>query len=108
ILLRRRTDSGLLGGMTEVPTTGWTARQDGGTTPEHAPFAADWRPHGVVTHVFTHFELRLSVYSANAAGHETDNGWWEPVANLDRQALPTVMKKVVAQAIPTAFSKRRA
>eukprot|EP00913_Durusdinium_trenchii_P026880 g25215.t1 len=32
ILLRRRAESGLLGGMTEVPTTAWTARTDGGTT----------------------------------------------------------------------------
>ncbi|MGO7465409.1 A/G-specific adenine glycosylase, partial [Rhizobium ruizarguesonis] len=32
ILLRRRTDSGLLGGMTEVPTTAWTARIDGETS----------------------------------------------------------------------------
>ncbi|OQM76978.1 hypothetical protein BFN67_10810 [Pseudaminobacter manganicus] len=29
ILLRKRTESGLLGGMSEVPTTGWTARKDG-------------------------------------------------------------------------------
>ena len=59
ILLRRRIESGLLGGMTEVPTTGWTARIDGETTTEAAPFAADWQACGSVTHVFTHFELRL-------------------------------------------------
>ncbi|HCJ72226.1 MAG TPA: A/G-specific adenine glycosylase, partial [Agrobacterium sp.] len=29
--------------------------------------------------------------------------WWEPVTNLDAQALPTVMKKVIAQAIPSAY-----
>jgi A/G-specific adenine glycosylase len=108
ILLRRRPATGLLGGMTEVPTTGWTARQDGGDTADHAPFAADWLPKGTVTHVFTHFELRLSVFRADGVdGAPVDNGWWEPVANLDEQALPTVMKKVIEQAIPDAFRSKR-
>ncbi|MCB5202961.1 A/G-specific adenine glycosylase [Neorhizobium sp. T786] len=106
ILLRRRIESGLLGGMTEVPTTAWTARQDGGQTVEHAPFDAGWQACGTVTHVFTHFELRLSVFRAQTIAAETrDQGWWEPVATLETQALPTVMKKVITQAIPLAFEK---
>ncbi|WP_051671890.1 MULTISPECIES: A/G-specific adenine glycosylase [Agrobacterium] len=106
ILLRRRIESGLLGGMTEVPTTAWTARMDGGTEASHAPFAAGWQAAGVIVHVFTHFELRLTVYRAQVPdGLKTgpDDGWWEPVTNLDAQALPTVMKKVIAQAIPSAY-----
>ena len=106
ILLRRRAESGLLGGMTEVPTTGWTARQDGGRTADHAPFPASWEPCGTVTHVFTHFELRLSVFRTKASMPQADQGWWEAVTNLDAQALPTVMKKVISQAIPLAFEKR--
>jgi A/G-specific adenine glycosylase len=104
ILLRRRIDSGLLGGMTEVPTTGWTARIDGGQTPHHAPFPADWAACGTVVHVFTHFELRLSVFRTQAEKIAVE-GWWEPVENLESQALPTVMKKAITQAIPLAFRK---
>jgi len=105
ILLRRRIDSGLLGGMTEVPTTAWTARLDGETTLEAAPFDADWQACGTVVHVFTHFELRLSIFrAAVGAISGGDDGWWEPVTNLDAQALPTVMKKAIAQAIPHAFN----
>ncbi|MDS7596394.1 A/G-specific adenine glycosylase [Agrobacterium tumefaciens] len=106
ILLRRREESGLLGGMTEVPTTGWTARIDGGTDASQAPFAADWQAAGSIVHVFTHFELRLSVFRAQVPdGLQTsrNDGWWEPVTNLDAQALPTVMKKAITQAIPMAF-----
>ncbi|MCM2476614.1 A/G-specific adenine glycosylase [Rhizobium sp. CG5] len=103
ILLRRRKDSGLLGGMTEVPTTGWTARLDGDDSEDGAPFAAAWQACGAISHVFTHFELRLSIYRAQITQRSGDDGWWEPVTNLDAQALPTVMKKVIAQAIPTAF-----
>lgn len=108
VLLRRRIESGLLGGMTEVPTTGWTARIDGETSADAAPFAADWQPSGTVTHVFTHFELRLSIWRvAIPARIEGDDGWWEPVTNLDAQALPTVMKKAITSAIPRAFQQSK-
>lgn len=105
LLLRRRPDSGLLGGMTEVPTTAWTSRIDGATGSEAAPFAADWQACGTVTHVFTHFELRLSVYRVQVERDKAGavHGFWAPVTNLDGEALPTVMKKAIAAAIPTAF-----
>ncbi|MBX4976230.1 A/G-specific adenine glycosylase [Rhizobium lentis] len=109
ILLRRRADSGLLGGMTEVPTTAWTARLDGETSAAAAPFAAAWQASGTVTHIFTHFELRLSIWrTAIADKVSTNDGWWEPVTNLEAQALPTVMKKAIAAAIPLAFKTSRA
>jgi len=104
ILLKKRIESGLLGGMTEVPTTGWTARIDGATGTDAAPFAADWQASGAVTHVFTHFELRLQIYRvAIPYPVEINDGWWEPVTNLEAQALPTIMKKAIAAAIPLAF-----
>jgi len=103
IFLRRRATSGLLGGMTEVPTTAWTSRLDGGSTVDHAPFEAGWEACGAITHIFTHFELRLSVFRAQTPKIAIDDGWWEPVTNLEAQALPTVMKKAITQAIPLAF-----
>jgi len=104
ILLRRRVESGLLGGMTEIPTTAWTARQDGETSVEAAPFRANWESAGTVTHVFTHFELRLSIFRVAIKDRVPINdGWWEPVTNLEAQALPTIMKKAIAAAIPLAF-----
>ncbi|MBB4184884.1 A/G-specific adenine glycosylase [Sinorhizobium terangae] len=108
VYLQKRAGTGLLGGMTEVPGTGWTARHDGETSVDAQPFAAPWQACGTITHVFTHFELRLSVYRANVQRPETGtNGWWEPVASLGAQALPTVMKKAIAQAIPNAFKTER-
>jgi A/G-specific adenine glycosylase len=105
ILLRRRIETGLLGGMTEVPTTGWTARVDGETSADAAPFAADWEPCGTVVHVFTHFELRLSIWRvAIPSALPSVDGWWEAVTNLHAQALPTVMKKAITSAIPLAFN----
>ena len=107
VLLRKRPASGLLGGMTEVPGSHWTARIDGATDTSAAPFAANWQPRGVVTHIFTHFELRLSVYSADVDEVPDVHGFWEPVEKLDGEALPTVMKKAVETAIPDAFRIRK-
>ena len=108
IFLRRRGDTGLLGGMTEIPTTGWTSRIDGDTASTAAPFTGEWAAQGVVTHVFTHFELRLTVYRAETAETARADGWWRPLAELNDEALPTVMKKAIAQALPDAFAPDRA
>ena len=110
VLLRKRGDIGLLGGMTEVPGTDWTARIDGDATPAGRPFDAAWQACGSIVQVFTQFELRLSVYRANVAAHdsaEQGNGWWEKPETLQDQALPTVMKKAIAAAIPGAFRPDR-
>ncbi len=107
VYLCKRGDKGLLGGMTEVPGTDWTADAQATQTP---PFAAEavplWRDCGGIVHVFTHFELRLAVRHAEVARDAiTANGWWEPRETLAAQALPTVMKKVIEKALPGCFVK---
>ncbi len=100
ILLQRRPEKGLLGGMTQVPVSDFTARKDGETSSAAAPFSARWRPSGTVIHVFTHFELRLDVWRAETPEYDPGHGWWEPVDNLAAQALPSVMKKAIEAALP--------
>ena len=101
ILLRRRPENGLLGGMMEVPSTewrkrGWSAR----SARRHAPLAADWRVlPGMVRHSFTHFHLELVVMAARADGVMPVDGVWCPPARLGEHALPSLMKKVVAHAM---------
>ncbi len=97
VLLRRRPEKGLLGGMMEVPSTewhevGWTADQ----ALAQAPVAAEWRLlPGLVRHGFTHFMLELIVLSGMAMS-EAANGIWVPLDRLGDYALPNLMKKVVA------------
>ena len=99
VLLRRRPDKGLLGGMMEIPSTDW-----GSTPPRNAeqaaPLSADWvKVPGRVEHTFTHFHLELSVLRATAISSAfRDNGDYRWVARCDLggEALPTVMRKVVA------------
>ena len=104
-LLRQRPPKGLLGGMTEVPTTQWQARAEG--MPDamsflaDAPLEADWqRKPGHVRHTFTHFHLELAVFVARVTSKQAKHaqGRWIAAEEVDAQALPTVMRKVVALA----------
>ncbi|UXN60867.1 A/G-specific adenine glycosylase [Phyllobacterium zundukense] len=108
VYLRGRAETGLLGGMAEVPTTSWTARLDGETELDAAPFPANWIATGNITHIFTHFELRLKIYKAHEVEKDiAAGGWWVKVDELGGEALPTVMKKAIAAAIPDAFARRK-
>ncbi|MBI1262617.1 MAG: A/G-specific adenine glycosylase [Rhizobiales bacterium] len=112
VLLRRRPPKGLLGGMMEVPTTTWLENQ---STEDQwlaqAPASVTWKKRGgLVSHGFTHFELQLVVYEARVSATiaKKAEGIWVPVDQLDGEALPTVMRKVVAHAMSDAgplFSK---
>jgi A/G-specific adenine glycosylase len=105
LLVRTRPEKGLLGGMTEVPTSDWLAAQDDKTALKQAPVlkgVARWhRKAGVVTHVFTHFPLELAVYTANipARARAPAGMRWVPIATLADEALPNVMRKVIAHAL---------
>ncbi len=107
ILLRRRPEKGLLGGMAELPGTPW--RPEPWPTAEAlslAPAHAAWRHAGRVHHVFTHFELHLDVYAAETAAIRVNDGYLAPAATLDGEALPSVMRKCLA-AISAAASRSR-
>jgi A/G-specific adenine glycosylase len=107
LLMRTRPAKGLLGGMTEVPTTEWTQDFDAGSAVDGAPRfpkgakSVLWRRvPGVVRHTFTHFPLELTVYvatvSANAQAPAATR--WVALADIAGEALPSLMRKVVAHA----------
>jgi A/G-specific adenine glycosylase len=105
LLVRSRPEKGLLGGMTEVPTSDWLAGQDDAAALEQAPSlkgVTRWhRKAGVVTHVFTHFPLELAVYTATVPPRTRapEGMRWVPVATLADEAFPNVMRKVVAHGL---------
>jgi A/G-specific adenine glycosylase len=105
LLVRTRGEKGLLGGMTEVPTSHWLAAQDDKAALQQAPElkgVARWqRKAGVVTHVFTHFPLELVVYtsSVSARTRAPEGMRFVPIATLHDEALPNVMRKVIAHGL---------
>jgi len=99
VLLRRRPERGLLGGMMEFPSTGWRAKPWGpAEAMASAPLAAKWTAlPGNVRHGFTHFELELRVFTGCARANQA--GVWCPIDRLSNMALPTLMKKVAKHAL---------
>jgi A/G-specific adenine glycosylase len=99
VLLRRRPEKGLLGGMMEVPSTEWTTSLLRNVETA-APLKTSWKKlKGKVEHTFTHFHLELSVLKAKpviAIGELCPTYRWVPRQELYSEALPTVMRKVVA------------
>ena len=101
ILLRRRAEKGLLGGMMEVPSTDWGPEFPPSRALTHAaPVPARWQAlPGTIRHTFTHFHLELKVVAGRVGPDAPTNGVWCPPARLDDHALPSVMKKVIRHAL---------
>jgi len=112
VLLRTRPARGLLGGMAEVPTTAWAVdfhlSQALAAAPRfHLPLPSGqtevlWRRlPGAVRHVFTHFPLELTVYRAEVPRQAAAPAGmrWTAVAELGNEALPSLMRKVVAHGL---------
>jgi A/G-specific adenine glycosylase len=97
VLLVRRPDSGLLGGMRALPTGPW---EEAPPALAGAPVAADWHMMAEgVAHGFTHFDLDLALAAARVGAHQAGaadaGGEWWPVDDLDRAGLPTLFAKAV-------------
>lgn len=100
ILLCKRPESGLLAGMTSVPTTDWNSNKDGSLGKKSAPFPAKWKMHGRIKHTFTHFHLELEVWQARITFSPDFEGWWSSIDEIPLEALPSVIKKVLELASP--------
>jgi A/G-specific adenine glycosylase len=108
VLLRRRPEAGLLGGMLEVPSTEWAETlPEVGEALRTAPVRGEWwAVPGVVSHTFTHFRLESLVYRMIAPADASLTFWadpqrcrWVPRRDLDRVALPSVMRKIIAHGL---------
>src|SRR5262249_10552734 len=124
VVVLLRAANGLLGGMTEVPTTEWStdfvvahaitnapefpqsdgesAQEAGRKTSSKVALKVSWhRVPGVVTHVLTHFRLELIVLRArlpkSAGTPERMHG--SALDAITGAALPSVMRKVLAHAL---------
>jgi A/G-specific adenine glycosylase len=97
VLLRTRPDKGLLGGMSEVPSSEWAEKLPRDPA-SFAPVSAEWQKvTGLVTHTFTHFHLELTVHCATLPRIKLPDETYRltPITDLGGEALPTVMRKIV-------------
>jgi A/G-specific adenine glycosylase len=101
VLLMKRPEKGLLGGMRQPPLGPWTEKfPSANEAALQAPFSAEWRKlAGLVRHGFTHFELEIEVYAAEVGKRPKTDGNWVAADDLGEAALPTVMRKIVFHAL---------
>lgn len=90
VLLRRRTEKGLLSGLTEMP---WN-------TDCSFPFENGWEiSKAAVSHTFTHFRLTLTLVSGRTEdASRICGGFFAPVSGLDGHPFSSLMKKVIKTA----------
>ena len=100
VLVRRRPERGLLGGMTEIPIGPWL-ENGARPTARDAPIRARWRPvPGRVSHVFTHFAAEIAVWRAEVEFIDApDQCRWAAKSALFEEALPSLMKKIARHAL---------
>jgi A/G-specific adenine glycosylase len=86
VLVERRPDRGLLGGMLGLPGSDWAEQRP----PPAPPLPAAWTEAGVVRHGFTHFALELSVLAAEVGADAPGD-----YVAADPRSLPAVMRKAM-------------
>ncbi len=99
ILLRRRPESGLLGGMIEIPSGDWCEAPMPSENSAHknspVPLVDGRLLSGIVRHTFTHFQLEFHLIAGRARNEVLNEGFWCALEKLGDHALPSLMKKVV-------------
>ncbi len=85
VWLVRRPATGLLGGMAALPGDDWT------DTPARGGEAL-----ATVRHVFSHFSLDLCV---EPRANPPVEGWWQPIASLEKVGLPTLYLKAARETL---------
>jgi A/G-specific adenine glycosylase len=118
LLLRTRPAKGLLAGMTEIPGSEWSAEYKESDALRFAPplppvagarEKLKWQKlPGAVRHVFTHFPLELAIYLARVPAKQgaPKDMRFVPLGLLDNEALPSVMRKVIAHALDLSSERK--
>lgn len=99
ILLRKRPEKGLLGGMMGVPTSEWRLnRLESHLLNVEAPLEMEWEClEEIIHHSFTHFDLEVDLYYGNISPQEASSleGDWIFLDQLKLYALPKLFKKII-------------
>ena len=109
ILLRRRVEKGLLGGMMELPTTPFhndaQTGHDLGAARAAAPIiSAKWRRlDGQITHIFTHFRLEMIILAAQVRLGDGNLGQWTNPDEFPNIALPSLFRKIALHALKQGY-----
>ena len=106
IIVERRPDQGMLGGLDVFPGSAWAdgrvgvvdypIAEDSPSGQLRARFGQGQKLNQQAEHIFSHFRVILDIEKIETAGQTTDlpPQWrWVALADLPKMALPTVMVK---------------
>ena len=89
VCIEKRPEKGLLAGLYQFPSSEFLSEQ----TPAHYPVQAQWEHIGTVRHIFSHFELELTLWEAFI--YNTNKGIWTNISQLSNYGLPTMFRKAL-------------
>jgi A/G-specific adenine glycosylase len=94
VLLERRPETAMMGGMSAFPTSAWEPGWEGIAHPEFLELQAPGQQLSV-HHGFTHFDLELRLHHARVREKASvpANLFWVPAGDLEDQGFPTLFKK---------------
>jgi len=94
VLIEKRPEKGLLGGLMGFPSSPWKAEKSTHEDLNFAPVEAAWEPIEIsISHTFTHFHLTFSILKACVKNPK--DGLWVARQDLVHHAFPTLMQKVI-------------
>ncbi len=95
-LIHKRQGQGLYEGLYQLPTTEWIANRAAARRLPPPVKAARLESLGAeVRHSFTHFDLILEIWTGHTKNTVLAGAAWVSAENLEKYALPTLMKKAI-------------
>lgn len=100
VLFQRRPKTGLLGGMTGLPTSEWALEKGGIRHPPLPGICGGIKDTGIQAfHTFTHFNLTLFLYRGNMAEEgapiNDERGFYPGEPEQEIKKMPSVFRKTV-------------
>ena len=100
ILVRVRSEKGMLANMLEVPNDDWVKDKKYLTTDIIIQsLKTKFKCKGLFEYSFSHFDLETEIFFTNIKKSKISNANWIKKSNYSRSGLPTIMKKIVEIAV---------
>ena len=96
IILRKRSSKGMLASMFEVPNDNWVIKKKELVHDDIIyKLRSKMKSKGIIKYSFSHFDLEIEVFFIIVKKIFFKDQIWVKINNLNKIALPTVMKKIV-------------
>lgn len=103
VLFRKRSMQGILAGTLELPGTEWVNEPVSlQMKQKNMPYQGEWEEKGQMTHVFTHFILKITLYKMQKKidlSCQRPEELWYDLQEMEHYPFSSLMKKLVKLAL---------